>query len=118
LDVNFCPFEAQNIAAPKAHWPTRRERNGVFALRNSPLWPGNEYDECRMGDVMRFASVLCSALLAATPLLAQTRDIGAPPGRLADIGARNLHVYCTGSGSPSVILEAGAGAFAIDWSLG
>jgi pimeloyl-ACP methyl ester carboxylesterase len=66
---------------------------------------------------MRFASVLYSALLAATPVLAQTRDIGAPPGRLADIGARNLHVYCTGSGSPSVILEVGAGGFAIGWSL-
>jgi pimeloyl-ACP methyl ester carboxylesterase len=66
---------------------------------------------------MRFASVLCSALLAGTPLLSQTRDIGAPPGRLVDIDGRNLHVYCTGKGSPSVILEAGAGAFAIDWSL-
>jgi pimeloyl-ACP methyl ester carboxylesterase len=66
---------------------------------------------------MRFAPVLCSALLAATPLLAQTRDIGAPPGRLVDIDGRKLHVYCTGSGSPSVILEAGASAFAIDWSL-
>ena len=66
---------------------------------------------------MRFASVLCSALLAATPLLAQLSDIGAPPGRLVDIGGRRLHLYCTGSGSPSVILEAGASAFAIDWSL-
>jgi pimeloyl-ACP methyl ester carboxylesterase len=66
---------------------------------------------------MRFASVLCSALLSATPLFAQATDIGAPPGQLVDIGGRKLHLHCTGSSSPNVILEAGASAFAIDWSL-
>jgi pimeloyl-ACP methyl ester carboxylesterase len=32
----------------------------------------------------------------------------APPGRLVDVGGRNLHLYCTGSGGPTVVLEAGA----------
>lgn len=36
-----------------------------------------------------------------------------PPGRLVDIGGRNLHLYCTGHESPTVILEAGLG-----WGLG
>lgn len=36
-----------------------------------------------------------------------------PPGRLVDIGGRHLHLYCTGRGSPTVILEAGLG-----WGLG
>jgi pimeloyl-ACP methyl ester carboxylesterase len=40
-----------------------------------------------------------------------------PPGRLIDVGGRRLHLYCTGRGSPTVILEAGAGSFSIDWSL-
>jgi pimeloyl-ACP methyl ester carboxylesterase len=35
------------------------------------------------------------------------------PGRLVDIGGRRLHLYCTGQGSPTVILEAGLG-----WGLG
>jgi pimeloyl-ACP methyl ester carboxylesterase len=29
-----------------------------------------------------------------------------PPGRLVDIGGYRLHLYCTGSGSPTVILDA------------
>ena len=66
---------------------------------------------------MKFASFLCCVVFTATTLLAQTKDIGAPMGRLVDIGGRKLHLYCTGSGTPSVVLEAGAGAFAIDWSL-
>jgi pimeloyl-ACP methyl ester carboxylesterase len=40
-----------------------------------------------------------------------------PPGKLVDVGGRKLHLYCTGQGSPTVILEAGAGSFAIDWAL-
>jgi len=40
-----------------------------------------------------------------------------PPGRLIDIGRRKLHLYCTGKGTPTVILMAGGGAFSIDWAL-
>ena len=41
----------------------------------------------------------------------------APLGKLMDVGGRKLHLYCTGNGSPAVILEAGAGGFSIDWAL-
>ena len=41
----------------------------------------------------------------------------APPGKLVDVGGRKLHLYCTGNGSPAVILEAGAGSFSVDWAL-
>ncbi len=40
-----------------------------------------------------------------------------PPGQMIDIGVRKLHLYCTGEGSPTVILIAGGGAFSIDWAL-
>ena len=39
------------------------------------------------------------------------------PGRLVNIGTHRLHLWCEGSGSPAVILEAGLGAYSIDWSL-
>ena len=53
-------------------------------------------------------------VLLALPLLAQ---IGEPPGRLIDIGGRKLHIHCTGAGAPTVLLEAGASSFSIDFSL-
>jgi pimeloyl-ACP methyl ester carboxylesterase len=43
-----------------------------------------------------------------------------PPGKLVDIGGWRLHLNCTGRASdtqPTVILEAGAGSFSVDWSL-
>ena len=55
--------------------------------------------------------------MTVTPARAQDNQIGPPPGRLVDVGGRALHFICSGAGSPTVVLEAGAGAFAIDWSL-
>ena len=34
------------------------------------------------------------------------------PGRLVDVGGHRLHLSCTGSGSPAVVVEAGGGAMA------
>jgi pimeloyl-ACP methyl ester carboxylesterase len=39
-----------------------------------------------------------------------------PPGRLVDIGGRRLHLYCTGHGSPTVVLESGLGSPSPVWS--
>jgi len=38
-----------------------------------------------------------------------------PPGKIYNIGDYRLHLYCTGKGSPTVILEAGAGNPALAW---
>jgi len=39
----------------------------------------------------------------------------APTGRLVDIGGRSLHINCTGTGTPTVVLEAGLGLGAVTW---
>jgi len=69
---------------------------------------------------MRVPALVCLALLASATLAAQSIDIGPAPGRLIDVGGRKLHFNCTGPAErtgPTVILEAGASSFAIDWAL-
>jgi pimeloyl-ACP methyl ester carboxylesterase len=39
------------------------------------------------------------------------------PGGLVDAGGHQLHIYCTGQGSPVVILEAAAGSMSPAWAL-
>jgi len=39
----------------------------------------------------------------------------APSGQLVDIGGRVLHIYCTGQGTPTVLLDAGLGLGAVTW---
>lgn len=62
---------------------------------------------------MRAGAILASVLFVLGSAVAVERwkeqraaRILQPPGRLVDIGARKVHVLCTGSGSPTVLLEA------------
>ena len=47
---------------------------------------------------------------------AEAADVRAypPPGQMVDVGGYRLHINCTGTGSPTVVIEAGRS----DWSLG
>ena len=65
-----------------------------------------------------FAPVLLGAMIPLTGLTGQLPDLPRAPGNLVDVGAgRRLHLLCSGRGSPTVVLEAGASSFAIDWTL-
>jgi len=51
--------------------------------------------------------------------IATRHDLAAnpPPGRLVDVGGHRLHIWCTGSGEPAVILETGLGGSSADWGF-
>ena len=57
-------------------------------------------------------------------LVAPIAAMGAPPqppGRLVDVGSGggvgiNMHIYCTGEGSPTVVLDAGANGGTMSWA--
>lgn len=49
-----------------------------------------------------------SVALAAAPT---------PPGKLVDLDGHTLHVYCTGRGGPTIVVENGLGDFSFDWML-
>jgi pimeloyl-ACP methyl ester carboxylesterase len=38
-----------------------------------------------------------------------------PPGRMVDVGGYRLHINCTGSGSPTVVIESGWGDSSAGW---
>lgn len=60
--------------------------------------------------------VLSGATYQALATSAHSRSF-APPGELVDVGDRSLHLWCSGSGSPTVVLESGLGGFSFDWSF-
>ena len=55
-------------------------------------------------------AILVTAVFAASALSQ------APRGKMVNIGSSKLFMNCTGSGKPTVILEAGAGAWSIHWA--
>lgn len=68
-----------------------------------------------------FGLIITAALLGLAGSLYQSlserRDIQAHPmpGELIDVGPYQLHLYCTGAGSPAVILDSGLGDTYISW---
>ena len=68
-----------------------------------------------------FGGLLAIAALggATYQWTATRRDLARTPapGRLVDIGGHRLHIWCSGSGTPSVILETGLGGSSADWGF-
>src|SRR4029079_4252057 len=64
-----------------------------------------------------FLTMMLVLVTSATPTVAQEIDAGPPLGRLVDVGGRRLHLHCSGSTAPTVVIEAGASAFSIDFAL-
>jgi len=64
------------------------------------------------------AWIAAALLLAALPkpvTAAPDTSVYAKPQQMVDIGGRKLHLHCQGSGSPTVVFEAGAGLAGWDW---
>ena len=55
---------------------------------------------------------LLFAVADAEPL---NLDAFPAPGALISVGAHDLHINCSGSGSPTVILDSGLGSNSLDW---
>lgn len=70
------------------------------------------------------ALVLASPFVLGSPLAALVYQKAAeatdayrypPMVELVDIGGHRLHLCCSGSGSPTVVVESGRGSYSIDW---
>src|SRR5437773_7780752 len=63
--------------------------------------------------------VVAASTGAAYQSIATRNDLAAnpPPGRLVDVGGHKLHLWCTGTGEPTVILENGLGGSGLGWSF-
>ena len=75
--------------------------------------------------IKRGLLALCALLLALPILGLGYETIAAaadarrfpPPGRLIAVDGHQLHLNCTGAGSPTVVLDAGLGGWSLDWSI-
>jgi pimeloyl-ACP methyl ester carboxylesterase len=67
------------------------------------------------------ASIIAAvlALGAGYETLASSGDAArlGPTGTLVDVGGARMHLDCRGTGSPTVVMDAGLGGSSLDWSL-
>lgn len=69
--------------------------------------------------VTSIAGLLIVAILAANLiqfLELRASNLQEPLGTMVRVGDHSLHIYCTGEGPITVILESGGGSWSLDWS--
>lgn len=70
--------------------------------------------------LVRAAVLVGGVILAGTiyESVSEAADIQAYPplGQMVDVGGYRLHLNCAGAGSPTVVIEAGLGAWSLEWS--
>jgi len=59
--------------------------------------------------------LMCGFGISGQNTLNAQDNLPVPPGELIDIGGYQLHIYCIGEGSPTVILETGSGVLSLSW---
>jgi pimeloyl-ACP methyl ester carboxylesterase len=74
------------------------------------------------GCLSRLGAILASLLVLMLigyiyEPIAEAADAKAypPPGQLVDVGGYRLHIHCTGTGSPTVVIESGWGDMSASW---
>ncbi|MCC6292413.1 MAG: alpha/beta hydrolase [Bryobacterales bacterium] len=67
---------------------------------------------------MRAAAILLlvSAATAGIAVLVPQKPDLPPPGRFVTVDGARLHLWCTGQGSPTIVLEAGLGGTMLSWA--
>src|SRR3954469_1827219 len=105
--VAKCPpvGDATGTPSPRAGWTDRRKTR--FPMQRIPV----------IVLILLMLSLPITAMAqSATPLAAPPSAASGDFAGLVDIGGRNIYLECHGTGSPTVILEAGYRASARFWS--
>ncbi len=74
------------------------------------------FQHIALGVAVAFLVLTSTILVAGTAAKARLKAQYPPTGQLVDVGGYRLHIVCQGAGSPTVILEAGAGSFSLHWA--
>ena len=59
--------------------------------------------------------ILLLCLCGASVTTVHAHPLGPAPGRLVALGDREIHLLCSGIGSPTVIVDVGLGATSLEW---
>ena len=72
----------------------------------------------RIGAVLLLGCILAAGIGAAYNALSlrHYRRVAGIPGRLYDVQGHSIHLYCTGTGSPAILLSSGLGDDFTEWA--
>ncbi len=69
------------------------------------------------GTILSLALCLAAGALYNYVAVRRAQNQNPPPGEMYSIDGYRMHLYCTGSGTPTVVLDGGLGSTWISWQL-
>ena len=104
----FDPTQASEVQISGDHVAVAEVPQSSRNKRRSFRWLG------------RVVVLVTALILAGTiyELVAEAADIQAYPplGQMVDVGGYRLHINCIGTGSPTVVIDAGLGGWSLTWN--
>jgi pimeloyl-ACP methyl ester carboxylesterase len=86
-------------------------------LQRTPHGKGRRITERVLLSLVLFVCMLAAAsTIYNAAALRYYRAIYLPPGKIYSVNGHDMHIYCAGEGSPTIVLEAGAGNGFLKWA--
>ncbi|HEV2397309.1 MAG TPA: alpha/beta hydrolase [Candidatus Sulfotelmatobacter sp.] len=86
-------MKLDSASSPSAHWPRR----------------------ILLGFILLLIIAAIAGFIYENIAEARDRRFNPMPGRLVEVNGRRMHIYCTGEGSPTVVLDSGMGDSYVSW---
>ncbi len=78
---------------------------------------GNRFFRVGLLLVVTLLLAACCGVIYNELSIRHFRHVAGTPGRLYDVGGYEMHLYCTGHGSPTIVLDSGLGDDFTVWAL-
>jgi pimeloyl-ACP methyl ester carboxylesterase len=114
--MSYSPITSSNVD------PTRRDGDPIAVAQASQAMPNRRSVRWWAGRIFLSVLALLLVLVVTTLLLGAKAkaDLIAQypaPGQMVDVGGYRLHIDCQGTGSPTVVMEAGLGDPSLVWTM-
>jgi pimeloyl-ACP methyl ester carboxylesterase len=89
-----------------------------FSLTHQEQWSRTSLRALRYALVLELLFLITAAIWGLAyekSSSARERRLHPAPGKLVDVGGYRLHLYCTGAGAPTVVLDHGLSASYVAW---
>ena len=98
--------------------PTRRTRSTDAVPERVSGWTrrGRRFPAWTGGAVAALLALGTAGALCESAAEARDARAFTPPGQMVDVGGHRLHIDCVGTGSPTVVIDAGWGDGSATWS--
>lgn len=115
VPMSFLGFNMSRIARPQTYSFNSAINRQTTSGKSLMFWAWTKWVGLGLAATLATLAII-GALYQVISTKIDTKKYP-PIGKLVDVGGYNMHLYTTGTGGPTVVLDAGMGCNTLGWSL-